>query len=105
MIGRVQFRQGFEGIRITDCRTRSHAAAVHPHLQLPGRARTFFPQVLDQFRPQYEHNAAVELLDLGDNKTMTVGESAAGWSGWRKAIMSCSSTMTTASPRTTFLRS
>jgi len=41
---------------------------------LPGRARTFFPKVLDQLRPQYEGNTAVELIYLGDNKTMTVGE-------------------------------
>jgi glycosyltransferase involved in cell wall biosynthesis len=41
---------------------------------LPDRASTFFPKVLDQLRPQYAHNAAVELLYLGDNKTMTVGE-------------------------------
>jgi glycosyltransferase involved in cell wall biosynthesis len=41
---------------------------------IPGRAKSFFPNVLDQLRSQYEGNDAVEVLYLGDNKSMTVGE-------------------------------
>jgi glycosyltransferase involved in cell wall biosynthesis len=41
---------------------------------IPGRAKTFLPSILDQLKPQYEHDATVEVLYLGDNKSMTVGE-------------------------------
>jgi glycosyltransferase involved in cell wall biosynthesis len=41
---------------------------------IPGRAKSFLPNILDQLGPQYDDNDTIELLYLGDNKNMTVGE-------------------------------